>query len=230
MFCGKMKAFTLGFDDGVIQDRRLVSILNKYGIKCTFFLNSERFGCKSERDFDGVVVDTSRVDESEVRELYRGHEIASHTLTHPSLATIPIEEAERQVVIDCENLAKISEYDITGLAYPCGSVNDEVIKMLREKTDVKYARWNGESLSFEPPTELLKLNYTARFTNDVIFDLAREFIDLKPETPKIFSIFGHAYEFDAFSSWDRLEEFCRLISGHDDIYYACARDCFLKGE
>lgn len=230
MFGGKMKAFTLGFDDGVIQDRRLVSILNKYGIKCTFFLNSERFGCKSERDFDGVVVDTSRVDASEVRELYRGHEIASHTLTHPSLATIPIEEAERQVVIDCENLAKISDYDITGLAYPCGSVNDEVIRMLRERTGIKYARWNGESLSFEPPTELLKLNYTARFTNDVIFDLAHEFIDLKPETPKIFSIFGHAYEFDAFSSWDRLEEFCRLISGHDDIYYACARDCFLKGE
>ena len=223
MFGGKMKAFTLGFDDGVIQDRRLVSILNKYGIKCTFFLNSERFGCKSERDFDGVVVDTSRVDASEVRELYRGHEIASHTLTHPSLATIPIEEAERQVVIDCENLAKISDYDITGLAYPCGSVNDEVIKMLREKTDVKYARWNGESLSFDPPTELLKLNYTARFTNDVIFDLAREFIDLKPETPKIFSIFGHAYEFDIHDTWEQMEEFLKMMSRRDDICYCTNR-------
>ena len=228
MLGGKMKAFTLGFDDGVVQDRRLVTILNKYGIKCTFFLNSDLFGRRSDRILNDVLIDTSRIERSEVVPLYEGHEIAAHALTHKPLAEITLEDAYREAELDRVALSAISGYEVTGFAYPNGSVNDEVVRMLRERTGIKYARWNGDSMSFDPPCELLKMNYTARFTNDAIFDLAKEFIALKPETPKIFSIFGHAYEFDAFSSWERLEDFCRLISGHDDIYYACARDCFLK--
>ena len=37
---GKHKVLTLSYDDGKIQDRRLVSIFNKYGIRGTFNLNS----------------------------------------------------------------------------------------------------------------------------------------------------------------------------------------------
>ena len=32
----KRKAFTLSYDDGVIQDRKLVNLLNRYQIKGTF--------------------------------------------------------------------------------------------------------------------------------------------------------------------------------------------------
>ena len=37
---GKRKALTLSYDDGVEQDITLMGILDKYGIKCTFNLNS----------------------------------------------------------------------------------------------------------------------------------------------------------------------------------------------
>ena len=42
-FCdqNKMKAITFSYDDGVTQDIRLIELLNKYGLKCTFNLNSE---------------------------------------------------------------------------------------------------------------------------------------------------------------------------------------------
>ena len=36
---GKAKALTMSYDDGKLQDERLVSIFNKYGIKGTFNLN-----------------------------------------------------------------------------------------------------------------------------------------------------------------------------------------------
>ena len=39
-FCGKKKAITFSYDDGVTQDERLISLFNKYGLKCTFNLNS----------------------------------------------------------------------------------------------------------------------------------------------------------------------------------------------
>ena len=42
---GLMKAVTFSYDDAVTQDQRLIQILNKYGLKCTFNLNSARFGC-----------------------------------------------------------------------------------------------------------------------------------------------------------------------------------------
>ena len=44
---GKRKAFVLTYDDGVLQDVRLVLLLNKYGLKGTFNLNSQLM----EREF-----------------------------------------------------------------------------------------------------------------------------------------------------------------------------------
>ena len=34
------KFFTLSYDDGITQDKRLVKIFNKYGIRATFNINS----------------------------------------------------------------------------------------------------------------------------------------------------------------------------------------------
>ena len=70
---GKHKVLTMSYDDGKLEDRRLVSIFNKYGIKGTFHLNSGR-----EMD--------TRIPTSEYQELYKGHEVSCHTLTHPTIA------------------------------------------------------------------------------------------------------------------------------------------------
>ena len=40
----KMKAITFSYDDGVTQDIRLIELLNKYDLKCTFNLNSQLLG------------------------------------------------------------------------------------------------------------------------------------------------------------------------------------------
>lgn len=41
---GKRKALTLSYDDGVIQDRHLVDLMRRYGVKGTFNLNSGLLG------------------------------------------------------------------------------------------------------------------------------------------------------------------------------------------
>ena len=38
MFNGKMKAVTFSYDDGVPEDKQLLEIFNKYGMKGTFNL------------------------------------------------------------------------------------------------------------------------------------------------------------------------------------------------
>ena len=37
---GKSKALTLSYDDGCQSDRKMIEILDRYGIKATFNLNS----------------------------------------------------------------------------------------------------------------------------------------------------------------------------------------------
>ena len=63
--------------------------------------------------------------------------------------------------------------------------------------------------------------------NKKMFELAKEFVNLKTDTPKLFYIWGHAYEFDIHDTWSRMEEFCRLISGHSDIFYGTNREVLL---
>ena len=45
----KLKAITLSYDDGVIFDEKLISILDKHGLKCTFNLDSGLFGVEVHR-------------------------------------------------------------------------------------------------------------------------------------------------------------------------------------
>ena len=46
---GKHKALTMSYDDGKEDDRRLVEIFNRYGIRGTFHVNSgSRVGGRSE--------------------------------------------------------------------------------------------------------------------------------------------------------------------------------------
>ena len=40
MFGGKKKAITFSYDDGVMQDVRLSSLMKKHGVKATFNINS----------------------------------------------------------------------------------------------------------------------------------------------------------------------------------------------
>lgn len=37
---GKTRVFTMSYDDGCVQDKRLSDIITPYGLKCTFNLNA----------------------------------------------------------------------------------------------------------------------------------------------------------------------------------------------
>ena len=61
-----------------------------------------------------------------------------------------------------------------------------------------------------------------------MMQLGETFIELKPETPKIFYIWGHSYEMDYGADyWVKLEEFFKLISNKDDIFYGTNKEVLL---
>ena len=118
MFHGKCKAVTFSYDDGVSQDVRLIALLDKYGLKATFNLNSGMFGACCNLTVKGETVTHNLLSAEEAKKLYVGHEVAVHTLTHPNLTTLPDQEVIRQVKNDRENLSKLFGYEVYGMAYP----------------------------------------------------------------------------------------------------------------
>ena len=234
MFNGKCKAVTFSYDDGVTQDKRLIEILDKYGLKATFNINSELLGKQNQLVRGGVTVDHNKVHPEEVRSVYSGHEVAAHTLTHPTLPTVTDDnEVIRQVEQDRLKLSELVGYEVIGMAYPGGGVNnnERVAELIRKNTGIKYARTITSTYNYDPQTNLYRFNPTVYHVmesrRERLLELGEEFVNLKPDTPKLFYIWGHSYEFDIADTWDYFEEFCKMISRHDDIFYGTNREVLL---
>ena len=148
---GKAKALTMSYDDGKIQDERLVSIFNKYGIRGTFNLN---YGMM---DKEGLV--PPRIPKDRIGSLYKGHEIATHTMTHPTIARCPMTAVAREILEDRSGLEQITGTIIRGHAYPNGSYNEE-IKQLFHQLGIAYARVVEPVADFALPTDPMEWHPT----------------------------------------------------------------------
>jgi peptidoglycan/xylan/chitin deacetylase (PgdA/CDA1 family) len=221
---GKMKALTLSYDDGVEQDRRLVEILNRYNIKATFNLNSGLQSGASQWTRGDVVI--KRMNAAGLPELYSGHEIAVHSLTHPHLENLDRETVINELVQDRINLERLFGTEIHGMAYPFGTYNDTVVEAIK-KCNLRYARGVKSTYSFDIPQDLLAYQPTLHHNDPALMELAESFIKLKPTKPQVFYLWGHSYEFAVDKNWQVIEDFCRLVSGKDDIYYATNAEALL---
>ena len=138
----KLKAVTFSYDDGITQDIRLIELLNKYNLKCTFNLNSQLLGHKGILIRDGGLrVSHYKLHPEDVSELYQGHEVAAHALTHKKLTLLEDDrEIVEQVEQDRQNLSALVGYDVVGMAYPHGLYDDRVVDLLKQHTKIQYAR------------------------------------------------------------------------------------------
>ena len=223
---GKKKVLTLSYDDEVTQDIRFVEILNKYGLKCTFNLNSGTFGIKEKvvHYKNGVEVDHIKISREQAKTLYIGHEIAAHTVHHFDLGKISDEEVISEVKDDMKALSEIAGYEVNGMAYPYGTFNDHIDELLK-KCGIIYSRTVEDTHEFGVPENFLQWHPTINFGEQGFDELVDEFL-ADSEDPKLFYVWGHSYEFDAYNSWDRLEEFCKKVSGRSDILYATNREVY----
>ena len=217
---GVRKAFTLSYDDGVLQDRRFVEILNKYALKATFNLNSGSFGQQDRLVYANVNVDHSHIEASEVAQLFRNHEVAVHTVTHPDLTKLSNEAIWREVNDDKLALEQLTGYPVRGMAYPGGHFSDDVVNALRE-TGIEYARTIQHHYSFALPEQFLTWHPTCHDHDPELPTLMQRFLDPSNSELMLFYVWGHSYEFDMEESgWERIEAFCAEISGKPDVWYA----------
>lgn len=211
---GKSKVLTFSYDDGKEEDIRLLEIFNKYNLKATFNLN---YSCLHEVDYSAK---HPRICEKDIRDLYMGHEIATHTYTHPTLERCPLTEVAYEILEDRKGLESITGSPVRGHAYPNGSYNDE-IKVLMSKLGISYARVVSSCEDFNLPKDFMEWHPTTHHDNPGLMDLARYFVDFqKKQYLKCMYVWGHSYEFSEHNNWNVIEDFCKYVSGKEDIWYA----------
>lgn len=219
------KAVTFSYDDGNEQDIRLVEIFNRYGMKCTFNLNS---GLNAENGswvyMDKIKV--NRLNLSESKEIYAGHEIAVHTSTHPDLTKCLEEDAWKEISEDADRLTEIFGKRPVGMAHPYGTYSDMVGKLM-ERTGLRYGRGVWESLDFSVPVDLKNFRPTCHHDQEQIFSLIDRFLMEETQTPRLLYIWGHSYEFEGKENWDHIERICEKLAGNKELFYGTNQEVLL---
>ena len=218
-----MKVVTFSYDDGVETDRRLIEIFNKYGMKCSFNLNSGLFGVHEPWDYKGFAAARPAVFDPSI---YEGHEICLHGSKHLWPTRISDEELVREFRDDKEKLEQTFGQKIVGGAYAFGDYNDHVEEYLKS-LGIEFCRSTKITEDFTPSEDMLAYKATCHHNNEHMYELIDRFLSIKdPETPQIFYIWGHSYEFGGYDNWDHIEKVCQLLSGQDDVLYGTNTEVF----
>ena len=207
---GKTKAVTFSYDDGVKADLRLADTLTKYGLKGTFNLNSCNFNTQKHLT----------IDEIKSHMLDAGHEIAVHGEFHKALGLCSPLEGIKDVLNCRLEIEKTFGKIIRGMAYPYGTHNDDVVRVLAD-CGIVYARTTKSTGSFDIPTDWLRMPATCHHNDPRLMELAHKFVeDKRLDRPHLFYLWGHTYEFDNNNNWNVIEEFAEYMGGRNDIWYA----------
>jgi len=218
---GKSKAVTLSYDDGIVEDLRFSDVITNAGLKCTFNLNSK-------------VLRKDGITDQQIQEKFldRGHEVAVHGYLHTAPGCQRPIEGIKEVLYCRLELEERFDRMIRGMAYPDRGVkffeNDtsyEIIRNYLKDLGIVYARTVGPTnYDFYLPEDWHKWMPSVHHSSPDVFKCIDEFLNIKftkgKHGPRLFYMWGHAYEFERNNNWDLLDKICEKLGGHEDIWYA----------
>lgn len=202
---GRVKALTMSYDDGVLEDAKLIKIFNRYGIKGTFHLNA------------GIMESPKRLPATEIRQVYQGHEVSCHSYTHPFMERIPQAAMLNEVIEDRKGLEALTGRVVCGMSYPMGTYSTEVKKVLHA-AGIVYARTVVSTGKFGLPDDWLEWHPTCHHRENIL--AKAEVFKSSCHTFSLLYVWGHSYEFENNANWELIEEFCAAMTGYENIWYA----------
>lgn len=217
-----MKIVSLSFDDGTIYDLRFIELLNKHQLKATFNLNSELENFVWY--FEGKPIE--RLKLREVKDLYVGHEVASHSLTHPYFSQIPEAEIIRQVQNDISNLRNIFGYEIEGFAFPFSDQTEENIRIVKGNIPLSYIRYSYFDRSVVHK-DRYHIHINALYDDEDIYDRLNDF-KKSPSDAGLFVIAGHSYEFEMKNDWGKIEKLLSYLENDNELTVLTLKDAVKK--
>ena len=224
---GLYKAVTLSYDDGCKDDIRFSETICAHGLKCTFNINS---GFIAEKEGDW------HLTREQIKKylIDTGNEIAVHGKNHRALGKVTPVDGIRDVLECRTELEQEFGMIIRGMAYPDSGITRfengadyADIKHYLKDLGIVYSRTlGGDNDSFALPTDWYAWMPTAHHTNPELFGYIDKFLN-EPmssydasQTPRLFYLWGHSFEFENNKNWDLLDKICSALSNKPDVWYA----------
>ena len=247
------KYFAWSFDDGLEQDKKIIEILREFGLGATFHLNSGLFGDKTYEGRIGNLGMTEmpaeqyeakaprllpyvphfRIPVDEVKQVYEGFEIASHTCHHVNLIKCSEKERQAEIGEDVKALSALFGQPVTGFAYPYG-VGAKQSRAALQAAGVQYARAARSAGGFQFPDDPLQMPLSCWHVSAKTFERLDSFFRLEAEEDLFFLMFAHGYEFDfgtKESNWDKFRRICEAVASHSDVIACSIGEAFrMHGE
>lgn len=204
----KLKAIVLSYDDGFSEDLRLVQLLNKYGLRGTFHINSARLSTPNY------------MKKKDIKEHFGKHEISAHGANHQGLLGLTPADRIYEFIEDRRALEALSGKLVRGMAYPFGSYDPDGLELL-ESMGFEYARTVEATHDFRIPANFLLWHPSAHkfgveddpARDGATFQLVEDFLSRKHQA--LLYLWGHSWEYQ--KKWAMVEELFSLLSGQPDV-------------
>lgn len=230
---------TFCWDDGAIEDVKLMELHKEYSVPGIFFVPTEN--CEGRDTLSPEVIEKSASDLIS---------FGGHTEHHVYLTKIPIENVRQEIVGNKEYLANILGHDIQHFCLPGGKYNKDIL-------DIAYKEFKtvrtADTMCFSSNGNLIKPTFhmymrgkigllyngmknrsidemmvICRNCNLNYWDIINKLIDYENENDNAdIIIWGHSWEIEQFGLWNEVERIFKHVA--DDYYQKCVSyDSFCK--
>ncbi len=202
------------FDDGTASQAVGADILEKYGFRGTFYVNSGRIG------------KSGYLGSNYLHNLQgKGHEIGSHSRSHLDLATLPLNDIETEIREDKKALSSLGLLT-DNFAYPFGSYNDSVKQSLkkygylsgRTVGGIGYGGFrNAESL---PPRDTYALETAPSLKANTTYAEVSRYIEQGQSTGGLLQLVVHRVDYGGSVNSitpEFLDSICRLLKEKESV-------------
>lgn len=214
---------TTSWDDGSELDLELSELLEKYGIKGTFYIPKSYLD--NSLQGEGIMA----IDEK--------FEIGAHGLNHVDLVALSPEEAKKEIQGSKAYLENLLGHSVSMFCYPKGRYTEDIKRLVRSSGFVA-ARTCAHG-SFSPPEDPYEWHITLHASNGsprITWKIWRTsgisarslldwetrgklLFDLALERGGIYHIWGHSWEIDRHHEWPKLDRVLNYLSGREGVQY-----------
>lgn len=217
---GKTKVVTLSYDDCMEEDELLIELMEKYNIKGTFNLIPGWFAKEGTTYPEGESYRLITASKASKLYMHPLVEVANHGYEHKYMNTLTTWEMAEEIQKCRIELETMFAQIVRGMAYPYGWYDETLMDVL-SMSGVTYSRTIKNTLAFNLPKNWLEWHPTCHHDNPHLFELTKKFIEMKvTEWPQMFYLWGHTFEFEKNDNWSVIEDFMKMVSGREDIWFA----------
>jgi peptidoglycan/xylan/chitin deacetylase (PgdA/CDA1 family) len=214
---------TSSWDDGDINDVRLIEVLKRHHAKGTFFIFPEKY-VRLQKDPEAAIAHDKRlIPFDQFLTVYKGFEIGAHGYTHPDMRNLSPKVLEWELKHSKQVLEDWFKVPVTGMAYPYGAYNKEVDAAVSAAGYVYSRTCEHDDVVF-PPKDPCELKVSCHVNDPKFWD---EFERVK-RTGGVFYFWGHSYEIRTEEDWKRFEENVARLSADPQVRWVTNIEMFEK--